>query len=177
MPGLLLILTTLAVAGLLAAAVASLAQRRAARAVRLGAALLAVVALYTASLLTASVASKPRTLADGQWKCFDEWCATLVSGSHGAGELRLAIGIRNNGRSAERPDAPHAYLVSNGHRTSLAVPGLAQRLGPHDQQTLYVTAALPPRGTRLLITEGGFPSVLSIGDENSPLHAKTAWAV
>ena len=129
-----------------------------------------MVVLYTVSLLTVSLASTPRTLADGQWKCFGEWCATLESSSPSSGELRLVIGIRNNARGAQRPDAPHAYLTGNGHRTSLAVPGLAQRLDSHDEKTLYVTVPLPPRATHLLITEGGFPSVLSIGDENSPLQ-------
>ena len=177
MSGLLLILTALAVASLIVATVLNLARRRARRGLLYGATSLGVVVPYAASLLAVSLASQPRTLAAGQWKCFGDWCATLESTSQSAGELRLVIGIRNDGRGAERPDAPHAYLIRNGHRTNLAVPGLTQRLDSRDDKTLYVTAPLPPRATRLLITEGGFPSVLSIGDENSPLHAKTVWAV
>jgi hypothetical protein len=175
--GLLLILTTLAVVSLAVATVVCAARRRTRRAVLFSAALLAVAALYTASLLAVSLASKPRTLARGQWKCFDDWCATLKSSSQDSGGLHLVIGIRNNARGAERPDAPHAYLVSNGHRITLTVPGLAQRLDSREGKALYVTASRPARGTQLLITEGGFPSVVSIGDENSPLHARTTWAV
>lgn len=101
----LLILAVLAVAGLIIAAVVSLTRRRARRALRFSVMALAVVALYTASLFAVSLASTPRTLAGGQWKCFDEWCATLESSSQTSGELgsSSASGIPAGTRNAPTP--------------------------------------------------------------------------
>ena len=72
MAALLLILTTLAIVGLAVTSMGCLARQRAARAVHYGLILLAVIAVCAATLVVVSLASQPRTLADGQWQCFDD---------------------------------------------------------------------------------------------------------
>jgi hypothetical protein len=178
--GLLLILVVLAVAVLAVSTGISVVRRQRRSAARRAAFAGTVAAIYAVALFAVSLASKPRTLADGDWKCFDDWCVTLVSAAPasfaGTGQ-HLVIQVHNKGRRAQRPDAPRAFIVKTGHRIPVTVPNLTARVDGGSTVTLPVTVPLsgPAASAQLLITEGGFPSRLTIGDENSPWHAKQSW--
>jgi hypothetical protein len=183
MAAIALILTTLAVAigSCLGVAAMFMGHRRQA-----GRRLLCVAALmiiYSLILVVVSLISRPRTLAWGQWKCFDNWCVTVASSTVLQGrspDHRVTVYIRSTARRrAQRPDNASAFLLSIDRRTPIQVPGLRQRLEPGQTTMLQLTIALPTAGLapQLLITEGGFPSHLVIGDENSPWHAKSSWSL
>lgn len=175
-----MILVVLAVAVLAVSAGISVVRRQRRSAVRRVVFAGTAVAIYAVVLFAVSLASKPKTLADGDWKCFDEWCVTLVSTAPasppGTGQ-HLVIQVHNKGRRAQRPDAPRAFIVKIGHQIPITVPNLTGRVDGGSTVTLPVTVLLsgPAASAQLLITEGGFPSRLSIGDENSPWHAKQSW--
>jgi hypothetical protein len=182
MTALLLILTVLATVVLLVATLVAAVRRRARLALRCGAAVAVVVAAYTVALIAVGAASRPRTLADGQWKCFDDWCVTVASVAPSATGRDVTLQVRNAGRArAQRPDSPRARLDPAGR--PLEVDGLDQRLQPGQTATLRVSVPRPePTGssspdTRLVVTEGGWPSRVVIGDENSPWHADAGWTL
>ena len=135
-----------------------------------------LVLLYTAALVTAGVASRPGVLSAGDWKCFDDWCITVRSTTATATGRRVTLEARNAGRGrAQRPDSPHVVLEPAG-RPPVPVPvtGLDQQLNPG--QTAALTCEVTWTGPgRLIVTEGGWPSRLVVGDENSPWHAHAGW--
>jgi len=155
-------------------------RRREARA--RGTAVLVVVGLYGVALAAVGLASRERHLAYGQVKCFDDWCVTvqsIVRVPEQEGRHVTVVVTSRARRVAQRPDSPAAYLVIDGGRARIAVPGLDQRLAPGQTVDLSIAVAVPAsaRDPQLLITEGGFPSRLVIGDENSPWHAPATWAL
>ena len=179
MTALLLILAVLGTVVLLVATlVAALRRRRSA--LRWGMASAVVVVTYTVALVAVGAASRPGTLAEGQWKCFDDWCVTVAAVTPVANGRDVTLQVRNVGRGrAQRPDAPHAYLDPTGR--PLQVDGLDQRLEPGQTATLHASVPSPEMtgrsDARLVVTEGGWPSRVVIGDENSPWHAHTGWTL
>lgn len=175
-----MILAVLAVVALAVSAGISVVRRQPHHAARRAAYAGMIVVIYAVMMLVVSLASRPATLADGDWKCFDEWCVTLVSTSPvsppGTGQ-HLVIQVHNKGRRAQQPDAPQAFIVRDGHQVPVTISNLAGRIGGGSVVTLPVTVHLtgPAVSAQLLITEGGFPSRLTIGDENSPWHARQSW--
>lgn len=177
--GLVAVVAGLLAAGALAAAAWLRGQRRsAARRLVAG---VTLGGLYAAGLLGVSVTSTERRLAIGEVKCFDDWCVTVRSAPHVAGhsdQRHLAIAVLSRARRvAQRPDNPAAFLVTDAGEEQIRVPGLDQRLAPGQEALLQVTLTVPTaaRDPRLLVTEGGVPSQLVIGDENSPWHAHSTW--
>ena len=180
MTALLLILAVLGTVVLLIAALVAAVRRRTRSAVRRGVATVVLLGAYAIALIAVGVASRPRALSDGEWKCFDDWCVTTASVVPVADGREVTLLVRNAGRGrAQRPDAPHAYLDPG--RRPLTLAGLDQRLDPGQTATLRVLVPLSDMagasGTRLVIIEGGWPSHLVIGDENSPWHAHAGWAL
>lgn len=181
MTGLLLMIVVALVLGGSALAVTALIRGQWTRAARHGATVLAVGAVYATCLVLVAVTSSDRDLALGQDRCFDDWCVTLRSVVPVAGpgdRRRLTVVVTSHARRvAQRPDSPVAYLVTDAGRRRVRVPGLDQRLRPGQEARLQVTVTLPGSADqpRLLITEGGFPTRLVIGDENSPWHARSTW--
>jgi hypothetical protein len=176
MTSLLLLVTALAVVVLIAVAATALLRGRRRTARRSGAAVLVLVVLYAAVLIGASVNSRPRTLRAGEWKCFDDWCVTLSSAAPTPSGQELSLAVRNAGRGrVQRPDAPHAYLELTGRAPVEFHPaGLDQQLAAG--QKAEITCPIAWTGTgRLVVTEGGWPSRLVIGDENTAWHAHTGW--
>ena len=179
---LLVVVVVVTLVGVVLAAIALLRGSRR-RALAWGTTVLAGVAVYAAALGMTSVTSKARHLAHGQAKCFDDWCVTLQSVHHvpeqeALRQLTIVVASRAH-RVAQRPDSPAAYLVAKDLRERLDLPGLDQRLLPGQAVALHVTVGVPPStpDPQLLITEGGFPSRLVIGDENSPWHAWSTWSL
>ncbi len=181
MTALLLIVAVLSTVGLLVATLVAALRHRGRSALRWGAATAVVVVAYAVALVAVGAASRPRTLADGQWKCFDDWCVTVASVTPTANGRDVTLQVRNAGRGrAQRPDAPQAYLDPAGQ--PIEVDGLDQRLEPGQMATLHVSLPLPDAtgggpGARLVVTEGGWPSRIVIGDENSPWHAHAGWTL
>jgi len=183
MASLLLLAVTLFTVIGVALTVAALVRGRRRQARARGTTVLAVVVLYGVALAAVGLTSRERHLAYGQVKCFDDWCVTLQSVHHvpeqeALRQLTIVVASRAH-RVAQRPDSPAAYLVAKDLRERLDLPGLDQRLLPGQAVALHVTVGVPPStpDPQLLITEGGFPSRLVIGDENSPWHAWSTWSL
>ena len=177
---LLVVVTLFTVIGVALTSVALVRGRRR-RGLARGATVLAVVVVYGVALAAVGLTSRARHLPYGQAKCFDDWCATLqsvvaVPGQDGRRELTVVVTSRAR-RAEQRPDSPAAYLVTASGRARIPLPGLDQRLAPGQMVDLRFALAVPAsvRDPQFLITEGGFPSRLVIGDENSPWHASATW--
>jgi hypothetical protein len=177
MAALVLILAVLVVAVLLVAALAYAARRRWRRLGVTLAVLAVVVASYAGTLVAVGVSAPTRDLAIGEWKCFDEWCVTLTSATPRGDAIEVVLAVQNRGRREQAPDSPHAWLLLDGQRNELVVPELGARIagGSTRQLPPLLVSAPTTQHPRLLITEGGFPSVLTIGDDNSPFHPQPAW--
>jgi hypothetical protein len=106
---LLLILAALGTMVLLIAAVVAALRRRTHSAVRRGAAAVVLVATYAIALIAVGVASRARTLSDGEWKCFDDWCVTVASAVPAADRRDVSQMVRHpRPGPAQRPAPPHA---------------------------------------------------------------------
>lgn len=136
-----------------------------------------LVIMYAAALVTVSVATPPSSMAIGQWKCFDDWCASVTSLTRTGDAVVVTLSVQNRGRREQAPDTPRAWFVHDGRRDQLAVPGLASRVPGGAVQALPQIRLMAPRSESpmLVITEGGFPSRLVIGDDNSPFHPQAGW--
>jgi len=149
---------------------------------------------YMAALVLVSVTSTSSTLPLNQKKCFDEWCAAVVSvdkiaAANSSQDYRVTLQISNTGRGrAQRPDHPHVYVVdANNHsydESQAAQADYESRAGsqaPIGQliqagSTFTTTRVFRlPEGAKayLVITEGGWPTYLTIGDEGSWLHKES----
>lgn len=157
--------------------------------------------IYAVALLVVSWVTPQQTLAMGQEHCFDDMCfsvtqariANSVTSQDGASHVAqgayyiVTVQLRNKARrQPQKPDSPGAYLVdSSGHTYQLARDGRQaigqearwdERLQPDERQTRELVFDAPTNAGpfSLVVTEGGWPSALVIGDENSPFHQKTA---
>lgn len=135
------------------------------------------MALYALVLVGVSVTTPAGSLAAGEWKCFDDWCVSLTSVVRTGDTVQVVLAVRNQGRREQAPDTPRVWLDHQGRREEVLVPGLGSRVAGGATRELPPIQLTTPaaEGPRLLVTEGGFPSVLVIGDENSPLHPQSAW--
>lgn len=137
----------------------------------------ATVIVYAVALLVVSVATPARSLTVGEWKCFDDWCASVTSVTRTRDAVLVTLSVRNQGRREQAPDAPRVWLVHAGHRDQVMVAGLASRVpggSVHQLAPIELTAPTT-ESPRLLVTEGGVPSLLVIGDDNSPLYPQPSW--
>jgi hypothetical protein len=135
------------------------------------------VILYGLALVAVSVTTPARTLAIGEWKCFDDWCASVTSVSRTGDAVTVVLSVQNQGRREQAPDTPRVWLIRNGHREEVIVPGLNARVPGGSVRRLPTMALTAPanESPQLVVTEGGFPSRLVIGDDNSPFHPQPAW--
>ncbi len=135
-----------------------------------------LVTLYAVALVGVSATAPARSLATGEWKCFDDWCASVTSATRTGEIVQVDLAVRNQGRREQAPDTPQVWLVHDGRRDKVVLPALESRLPGRSSQHLRVRVVAPAtEHPLLLVTEGGFPSALVIGDENSPLHPQPAW--
>jgi len=173
----LLLATALGVLVLAAGALVLLARGRRRHAALTATAILVVVVLYLLALVGVSLGTPDRTLAAGEWKCFDDWCVTLVSAPRAGDSVTVQLAVQNRGRRQQTPDSPHVWLVHDGHRDEVTVAGLARPVAAGTTVALPALTLTAPASGRpeLVATEGGWPSVVVIGDENSPFHPQPGW--
>jgi hypothetical protein len=183
----------------------TLATRRTKIAGRIALGMAAWIGLYAALLLTVSFTSTQRVLEAGQEHCYDEMCFSVqnvtTSQTLGAGNqaVRAAgiyyvvtVQLRNDAkRVAQKPSDPALWVVDqqgkryDGVSATGNLPGQAidptllwnQKLQAGESQSRTLAFDLPfgTANPLLVITEGGGPTFLIIGDENSPFHAKTVF--
>jgi hypothetical protein len=138
-----------------------------------------IVIIYGVALVVVSVTSPARNLAIGEWKCFDEWCASVTSTTRTGDEVLVTLSVQNRGRREQAPDTPRVWLVHNGRRGQLVVAGLTSRVSGGAVRQLPQVRVVSPasESPQLVVTEGGFPSRLVIGDDNSPFHPQPYWSL
>lgn len=151
---------------------------------RLAAAFAGLLLLYTAALLGVSAASGATTLKPGDVKCFDEWCAAMVSAKRGPAPHTLEVQVRleNRGRGAQKSALARAFLEAGGQRFWPRNPEDLQALVPGAGMVLVrFLFDLPAQAAsaRFVVTEAVSgqltPGVIVIGDESSPFHALAGW--
>ncbi len=177
MGALLLLATCLLVPGLVVVAVLSAVRGRRRRAAAASILAAVLVAAYGAGMLVASTIATTRDLRVGEWKCFDEWCATLTAAPRAGDDVQVVLSLRNSGRREQAPDSPRVWLVHGPVREEVVVPDLGSRIaggGTRQLPAVHLRAPLPEQPL-LVVTEGGFPSFLVIGDDNSPFHPQRGW--
>lgn len=171
-----LIGTTLLVLALGMAVVTFAARRQWRRSLRAAFTAGLLVTLYAVALVSVSVTSPARSLTTGEWKCFDDWCASVTSAVRTGDVVQVDLAVQNQGRGEQAPDTPRVWLVRQGRRDAVVVSGLESGLPGRSSRHLRIQLVAPEtENPLLLVTEGGFPSALVIGDENSPLHPQLAW--
>ena len=151
-----------------------------------------LLTVYIAILLAASLLTPQTVLALRQERCFDEMCFSVTNvvmtktihtvssqpATHGIFYL-ITVQLRNASlRTPQKPDNPSFTLVD----------GQGHEYAPSQQATLWnqqvQPGAIAPRviifnvpdvlqQPGLLIAEGGWPTILIIGDDNSLFHKKT----
>lgn len=152
---------------------------------------------YMVALLLVSLTSSPRILEAGQEHCFDDICVSVLQVArrpdHG---YVVTVQIRNAGRGrTQRPDHLAFRIVDRQERTFhptqvYATPSATtttdstllnqfwnQPLVVGQPVTHHIGFDLPADAEEplLISTEGGWPTMLIIGDENSFFHAQTAF--
>ncbi len=187
------------------ALVVTLVTRRRKAAARIGLGVAAWIGIYAAALLLVSLTTPQRELAMGEEHCFDEMCFSVqnvaTSKTLDEGNQKLTTGgifyivtvqLRNDAkRVAQKPSDLAIWIQDNQGRSYTQILGAGDALGqPLDASRLWdqklqagesqarTLAFDLPADTaepRLVITEGGGPTFLIIGDENSPFHAKTVF--
>jgi len=150
------------------------------------------VAIYGVALVGVSLASRERVLPPGIEKRF---CALDCDLAYSVDEvfradhhipgrdvLIVRMRVRSDARATRvRPSDFKAWLLgAGGARVDpmmLPRPAEVGELGPGESQTIELKFEIPERtqGLRLAVAEGGWPSRLVIGDENSFLHRKTVF--
>lgn len=155
---------------------------------------LGMLAIYFTFLAGISLASRERVLAPGAEKRF---CALDCDLAYAVEEVErvdhavpgrhlliVRLRVRSDARAARmRPSDFRAWLTtSDGVRidpVTLPRPALLGDLGPGEIRTMELQFDIPERahGLRLAVVEGGWPTRLAIGDENSFLHRKTMFAL
>lgn len=128
-----------------------------------------------------------------QAKCFDDWCVSVMNitkqNSDRTNIYAITLQVANHARvRAQRPDHPAVYIIDEeGKIYKESYPeqvvyekqfGIQRALESRiEAQTSYQTTmvfVLPKEQKGyIVITEGGFPTPLIIGDEGSFLHKKS----
>ena len=151
---------------------------------RLSAIAASLVIVYLAGLGGVGLATRTADLGPGDVKCFDEWCAGMVSATANPGHPGVAVRVRlaNHGSRPQRSLLARAFIEAG-----------SQRIWPHNPEALQTTV-LPgvdtnvnlnfdtlPTGqvTRFVVTEAvsgsPTPAAIVIGDESSPFHHISGW--
>jgi hypothetical protein len=174
---LVLIASVLGVVVLVVACAYNIVRNRQRQALHVLAVAVAWSAGYVAALVGVGLASSEEHLAVGKAKCFDEWCVAVTHVRAAADGYTVSLEITNRGHHPQRPDRPHASVIIDGQASPIAVAGLDDQVRPEIATRLTLPIEVPrAAGTAaLLVTEGGGPSALVIGDENSPFHARSIW--
>jgi len=162
----------------LMAAVLVLVVRRSWRSARVTSMVAGVIVIaYAAALMVFSVTTPVRSLTMGEWKCFDDWCASVTSVTRTGDSVLVSLSVENQGRREQAPDSPRVWLVHHGVRDEVIVAGLSSRVpGGSVRQLPEIRLVSPASDSpQLVVTEGGFPSRLVIGDDNSPFHPQPGW--
>jgi len=140
--------------------------------------------LYAAALVGVGVASGATTLKPGDTKCFDDWCAAMVSAQAGAAPRTLEVQVRleNHGLGAQRSVLARAYIETPGQRYWPRNPEDLQALVPGGgtvRVRLVFDVPAQAASGRFVVTEAASgeltPGVIVIGDESSPFHAIAGW--
>ncbi|HKF76975.1 MAG TPA: hypothetical protein VKF59_12585 [Candidatus Dormibacteraeota bacterium] len=182
---LLMLLSAAAVVVLAAATAAHLARRRWRSAGTLAAAMAALIAAYAAALLAVGLSSRAEQLRPGDAKCFDDWCAAMLSARPDppARTVLVDVQLQNRGRGrAMRSEGARAYLElpGGGEVAPEDGSGLRMLLQPGQRVDLELTFPAPAalRGVRFVVDEGGGgvgPGTFEIGGEGSPFHPRAGW--
>ena len=150
------------------------------------------VAIYGVVLVGVSLASSEHVLPPGIEKRF---CALDCDLAYSVAEVFRAdrgvpgqdasfvrVRVRSDAQVARIwPSDFKAWLLAAGGMRVDPVtpprPALLGDLGPGESQTIELQFEIPERteGLRLAVAEGGWPSRIMIGDENSFLHRKTVF--
>jgi len=153
---------------------------------------LGALAIYGMALVGVSLASREQVLAPGVEKRFCALDCDLAysvdevfrvnHGVPGRDALVVRVRVRNDAQQARmRPASFRAWLVAAGGARfdpmSLPRTELLGDLGPGESRSIELQFEIPQRiqGLRLAVAEGGWPTRLVIGDENSFLHRKTVF--
>jgi len=146
---------------------------------------LILIIIYLVLLVGVSLFSKENILSLNQDKCFDEWCVSVQnvekksSGSSDSYKVTLKVSNKGRGRT-QRPDHPHFYLQDSQGKNYEALLNEGRPLNDQiDAQTSFETYLIfeLPKGIKgkLVLTEGGGPTLVIIGDEQSLFHKKTVF--
>jgi len=150
------------------------------------------VAIYGVVLVGVSLASSEHVLPPGIEKRFCALDCDLAysvaevfradRGVPGQDALFVRVRVRSDAQVARIwPSDFKAWLLAAGGMRVDPVtpprPALLGDLGPGESQTIELQFEIPERteGLRLAVAEGGWPSRIMIGDENSFLHRKTVF--
>ena len=82
--------------------------------------------LYAVALVGVSATSPARSLTTGEWKCFDDWCASVTSAVRTGDLVQVDLAVQNRGRGEQAPHTPRLWLVHHGRRDMVVLAGLAQ---------------------------------------------------
>ena len=180
-----MLLTAAALLALAVAALVQLARRRGRAAAGLACTAVAVAAVYTAVDAGVGLSSRPLALAPGDFKCFDDWCASMTGAKEDLGADTLLVDVRLQNRArgrAMRADLAHAHLELPGGRRVVPRDGrpLLTFLQPGQVADVTLTFQVPAgvRDVRFLVEEGGDGfglGAFEIGSEGSPFHARAGW--
>jgi hypothetical protein len=182
-----MLLAAAAVAALTLSTVVQLGRGSGRSASLLATGLAAVVAVYGAALVGTGLTSRPQDLRPGAAKCFDDWCAAMLSARQdpAAGTVVVDVQLQNRGRGrAMRSNLARAYLEVQ--RLAQVPPEdgspLQTLLQPGQRTDVLLTFPRPPSmdGVRFVVVEGqgGLgPGLFEIGGEGSPFHAKAGWPI
>jgi len=154
----------------------------------------AFLGVYLAALVITSLVSTSPTLPLNQNKCFDEWCVA-VAGVHqqaadnGSQDYAVTLKVSNTGRGrAQRPDHPHIYVVdASQHNYDVSPAGQAAYESQNGAQpavnqliqagTSFTTTQVfrVPADAKayVVLSEGGWPTYFTIGDEGSLWHKES----
>jgi hypothetical protein len=176
-----MLLTAAALIALVVAMVVQFVRRRPRSAAGLACTAGALVLAYAAVLVAAGLAGGARELRPGDAKCFDDWCAAMLTARPGAapGTLLVDLQLQNRGRGrAMRSDLARAYLELPGGGQVAPRDGSAMQtlLQPGERADVQLTFVLSPgqRPSRFAVVEGGGFSP-EIGGEGSPFHGVAGW--
>ncbi|HYW28139.1 MAG TPA: hypothetical protein VE953_28460 [Terriglobales bacterium] len=167
------------------AAAVQLVRRRRRSAAGLACAAGALIAVYGAALVAAGLAGSARQLRPGDTKCFDDWCAAMVTARQdvASGTLLVDVQLQNRGRGrAMRANLARAYveLPGGGRVAPRDGSALQALLQPGERADVSLTFLVPSgqRGVRFVVVEGAGtlgPGTFEIGGEGSPFHGVAGW--
>lgn len=143
------------------------------------------ITIYLPLLVIFSLFSKENILSLNQDKCFDEWCVSVQNVEKRTVDssdlYKITLKVSNKGRGrTQRPDHPHLYLQDSQGKNYETLSNEGRPLNDQiEAQTsfeTYLNFELPKNAKgKLVITEGGGPTLVIIGDEQSLFHKKTVF--